>query len=191
MGAAGRLPSETMMRAHHIDESSNFLGQNCALCKQEFAAGDDIVICPEDGSRHHVRCWQANGNKCTAYGCRGEGVIGSPALLRPQRSPSAERSRRRPRVITQEPEQPRSSSGAARPIPNAPGSKVRTLPAGSVGCARTCLLLAIALAIVLFAIGCYGLWAIADYLMLQVWDLPYRAPLSEGLIFFFTTIHLW
>lgn len=179
-----------MIRAHHIGESSTFMGQTCALCKQEFVAGDEIIICPEDGSRHHVRCWQANDNKCTAYGCRGEGAIGSPAVLRPRSSPASERSSRRPRVITQEPERPRSSSNAARPIPNAPGSKVRTLPAGSVGCARTCLLLAIALAIVLFALGCYGLWAIADYLMLHVWDIPYRLPLSEGLIFIFHTLSL-
>ena len=55
---------------------------------------------------------------------------------------------------------------------------MRTLPAGSVGCARTCLLLAI----ILFALGCYGLWAIADYFMLQVWEIPYRAPLAPGLI---------
>ncbi|MEZ4539970.1 MAG: RING finger protein [Chloroflexota bacterium] len=172
-----------MIRAHHIGESSTFLGQTCALCKQEFAAGDEIVICPDDGSRHHVRCWQANGNKCTAYGCRGEGAVGTPVVLRRRGRPSPEPSSHRPRVITQEPERSRADSHTARPIPNAPGSKVRTLPAGSVGCARSCLLLAVALAIVLFAVGCFGLWAIADYLMLQVWDLPYRLPLSEGLIF--------
>ncbi len=171
-----------MIRSHHIGDSSAFLGQTCALCKQEFAAGDEIVVCPEDGSRHHVGCWQANGNKCTAYGCRGQGAIGTPAVLRPHSPAASQRATRRPRVITQEPEPSRASAGAARPIPNAPGSKVRTLPAGSVGCARTCLLIAIAIAIVLFALGCFGLWAIADYLMLQVWDLPYRAPLSPGLI---------
>ena len=175
-----------MIRAHHIGETSTFLGQTCALCKQEFAAGDEIVICPDDGSRHHVRCWQANGNKCTAYGCRGEGAIGTPAVLRRRERPSAEPGTHRPRVITQEPERSRTDPHPARPIPNAPGSKVRTLPAGSVGCARTCLLLAVALAIILFAVGCFGLWAIADYLMLQVWDLPYRLPLSEGLIFLFS-----
>ncbi len=179
-----------MIRAHTISETSTFLGQTCALCKQEFVAGDDIIICPEDGSRHHVRCWQANGNRCTAYGCRGEGAIGMPAVLRPQSRPTAERPGRRPRVITQEPEPARASAGAARPIPNAPGSKVRTLPAGSVGCARTCLLLAIALAIILFALGCFGLWAIADYLMLQVWDIPYRAPLSEGLVILLPNLFL-
>ncbi len=169
-----------MIRAHHIGDSSTFLGQTCALCKQEFVAGDDIIICPEDGSRHHVRCWQANGNKCTAYGCRGEGAIGSPAILRPRTRP--EPRSRRPRVINQETEATRPTSGSARPIPNAPGSKVRTLPAGSVGCARSCLLLAIALAIVLFALGCFGLWAIADYFVMQVLDIPYRLPLSEGVI---------
>lgn len=170
-----------MIRAHHIGDSSTFLGQTCALCKQEFVAGDDIIICPEDGSRHHVRCWQANGNKCTAYGCRGEGAIGSAAILRPRARPESPRTGR-PRVITQEPEPARSTTGSARPIPNAPGSKVRTLPAGSVGCARSCLLLAIALAIVLFALGCFGLWAIADYFVMQVLDIPYRLPLSEGVI---------
>lgn len=171
-----------MIRAHRIGDTSAFLGQTCALCKQEFVIGDEIVICPEDGSRHHVGCWQANGNKCTAYGCTGSGAVGSPALLRPRSRTVQERPSSRPRVITQEPERPRAAPSAARPIPNAPGSKVRTLPSGSIGCARTCLLLAIGIAIVLFALGCYGLWAIADYLMLHVWNLPYRAPLSPGLI---------
>lgn len=166
-----------MIRSHRIDDSSAFLGQTCALCKQEFEAGDEIVVCPEDGSRHHVRCWQANGNKCTAYGCRGAGAVGSVDLpSRPQ--PVRERARPRPRVITQEPESSRSSSTNARPIPNAPGSKVRTLPAGGIGCAQTCLLIAIAIAIVLIAIGCFGLWAIADYLMNEVWNMPYREPVS-------------
>jgi hypothetical protein len=172
----------TMIRAHSLDATSAFLGQACALCKQEFAAGDEIVICPADGSRHHVRCWQANDNKCTAYGCRGEGAIGTPAVLRPRGEPARGRPARRPRIITQEPEEIRPT-GAARPIPNAPGSKVRTLPAGSIGCAQTCLLIAIAIAIVLFALGCFGLWAIADYLVLNVWDIPYRVALTPGLVF--------
>jgi hypothetical protein len=59
---------------------------------------------------------------------------------------------------------------------------VRTLPAGSIGCARFCLLIAIAIAIVLFALGCFGLWAIADYLMLNVWDMPYRIVSAPGLL---------
>lgn len=182
-----------MIRAHRIDENSVFLEQTCALCKQAFTTGDDIVVCPADGSRHHVHCWQANGNKCTAYGCTGAGAVGAPGLgtpatPRPRNQLPRERSSRRPRVITQPAEAPRSAPAAARPIPNAPGSKVRTLPAGSFGCGQSCLLVAIAIAIVLFAVGCFGLWAIADYLMLQVWDVPYRAPLSPGLILQF--IHI-
>jgi hypothetical protein len=167
-----------MIRAHTVAETSAFLGQSCALCKQEFIPGDEIVVCPEDGSRHHARCWQANGNKCTAYGCTGQGAIGASMPL-PQGQPRREPPPRRPRVIDQPGERPPTAPAtAARPIPNAPGSKVRTLPAGSFGCAQACLLIAIAIAIVFFALGCFGLWAIADYLMLQVWDIPYRAPLG-------------
>jgi hypothetical protein len=168
-----------MIRAHTLNESSTFLGQTCALCKQEFHIGDAIVICPADGSRHHVRCWQANGNRCTAYGCRGEGAIGS-TTSRPPGEPPRRAAPRRPRVITQEPEN--RPAATARPIPKSPGSKVRTLPAGSLGCARFCLLIAIAIAIVLFALGCFGLWAIADYLMLNVWDMPYRVVSAPGLL---------
>lgn len=171
-----------MIRAHRIDDSSTFLGQTCALCKQEFVPGDDIVICPEDGSRHHAGCWQANGNHCTAYGCRGAGEIGVAATARPQSTPARSRSVGRTRVITQEPETPRSAPGAARPIPNAPGSKVRTLPAGGIGCARTCLFLAIAIAIILFALGCFGLWSIADRLMTGSGSVPYHLSLTHELI---------
>ena len=160
-----------MIRAHHIGDSSTFLGQTCALCKQEFVSGDEIVICPEDGSRHHAGCWQANGNKCTAYGCTGAGAIG--VLERPQGQPVRERPSRRPRVITQEPEPARASTGAARPVPNAPGSKVRTLPAGSFGCARGCLIVAVILVVILLAMSCFGLWAFADYLMGGAPFLPF------------------
>jgi hypothetical protein len=69
----------------------------------------------------------------------------------------------------------------AEPPPEAARrSKVRVLPTSSLGCAQSCLLLSIAIAIVLFAVGCYGMWAIADYIMLELLDWPYRAPLSES-----------
>jgi hypothetical protein len=151
-----------MIRAHSIGDSSVFLGQTCALCKQEFDIGDEIVVCPADGSRHHVRCWQANGNKCTAYGCRGEGEIGE-AIFPARQQPVRERPRTRPRVINQEPER-RPPGPSARPIPNAPGSKVRTLPAGGIGCARTCLFFAIVVILVLVAVGCFGIWTFAGYI---------------------------
>ncbi|CUS05248.2 protein of unknown function [Candidatus Promineifilum breve] len=175
-----------MIRAHRIDETSVFLEQTCALCKQAFVAGDEIVVCPADGSRHHVHCWQANDNKCTAYGCTGTGVVGAPglgdpAVPRPRNQLPRERSRR-PRVVTMPAESPSPTPAAARPIPNAPGSKVRTLPAGSFGCGRSCLVFAIILAILLLVGGCFGLWAIADFLMTQVGEISNGAPLASGLM---------
>lgn len=159
-----------MIRAHRIGETSAFLGQTCALCKQEFAAGDQIVVCPEDGSRHHAHCWEANNNHCTAYGCRGEGTIGVP--LPPPAGPPV-RERPRARVIAAPESPPRAEParratagrpvGSVRPVPGAPGSKVRTLPAGSVGCARTCLTLTIIGILVVLAMACVGVWAFMSY----------------------------
>jgi len=160
-----------MIRPHHLGDQSTFLGQNCALCKQEFEAGDDIVICPEDGSRHHVHCWQANHNHCTAYGCRGQGIVGAPAPdltfqpateqtpvadAQPEEEPARPPSR--PRIVPIMPPPPRARPTAARPIPNAPGSKVRTLPAGSFGCVRGCFIAVLLLVVVLVALACAGAW---------------------------------
>ena len=36
----------------------------------------------------------------------------------------------------------------------------------------------IAIAIIFFSIGCFGLWAIADYIMLEVLGWHYRVPES-------------
>lgn len=132
-----------------IDKRSPFLGEECALCKDPFAPGEEIILCPEDNSRHHDRCWIANGCKCAAYGCRGQGSIGPETV-------------------------PETVPDANHPLPNpTPGHN-----AGRFGCGQTCLLIGIAIAIIFFSIGCFGLWAIADYLMLNVWDMPYRAPFS-------------
>lgn len=170
-----------MIQAHRLTDTSIFLGQTCALCKQELVSGDEIVICPEDGSRHHVGCWQANGNKCTAYGCTGAGQIGVPT--RPLGQPVREHPARRTRVITQDSEHSPIRPPAARPIPNAPGSKVRTLPAGSFGCARTCLFITIILVVILLAISCFGLWALANRIMMPTNSVPIYAPLFEALAF--------
>jgi hypothetical protein len=135
-----------------VDKQSPFIGEACALCKQPFGPGDEIVICPEDATRHHVHCWRSYGNRCTAYGCTGQGIVDS---------------------VTQEAEGSRSPQGS-----QANETKVQTLPARSFHCAQSCLLLSIAVAIILIAIGCFGLWAIADYIMIDVLDLPYREPLA-------------
>lgn len=189
-----------MIRPHRLDESSAFLGQNCALCKQEFASGDEIVICPEDGSRHHVHCWEANNNHCTAYGCKGEGEVGVP---RPVLGRPGPRRPARPQVIDQQPEPaarprttpplppPRSRPAAARPpaarpIPNAPGSKVRTLPAGGFGCWRTCLFLLIVTAILATALLCAGVWYLTSSVAGEVGSLPVVQSLFPGVGVLFT-----
>ncbi|MBX3059248.1 MAG: hypothetical protein KF770_22495 [Anaerolineae bacterium] len=128
-----------------VDKQSPFLGEECALCKDPLTPGDVVIICPEDGSRHHDRCWIANGNKCAAYGCRGHGELPPP----PTSSP--------PHPVTFSPPHP--------PV--------------HYTLANSCLILSIAIAIILCSVGCFGLWAIADYLMLHVWNLPYRAPFSD------------
>ncbi len=57
----------------------------------------------------------------------------------------------------------------------------RVVPAtATASLAQGCLVLALAVAILLFAVGCFGLWAIADYIMLEILQWNYRAPLVNG-----------
>ena len=180
-----------MIRPHRLGDESTFLGQTCALCKQEFIVDDIIVVCPEDGSRHHANCWEANNNHCTAYGCKGEGEIGVPTPLMGQQ-PARPRPPTRPRIITQDPAplssrprptpppsggRPQPRPAAARPIPNAPGSKVRTLPAGSFGCLRACLFFVLIAAILAAGLACAGAWFLTEYTANEVGNTP-GLPLS-------------
>lgn len=140
-----------------VDKRSPFIGEACALCKEPFAPGDDLAICPEDATRHHVRCWRAYGDRCSAYGCTGHGeVIDSNEF----------------------------GNARVRTVSRVEGreAKVQALPERSFHCAQSCLLIAIAFAILLFAIGCFGLWAIADYLMIDVLGWQYRDPIG-GVIY--------
>ncbi|MCB8929033.1 MAG: hypothetical protein H6652_25790 [Ardenticatenaceae bacterium] len=141
-----------------ITKQSPFLGEECALCKNPFAPGDEVIVCPDDGSRHHTHCWRANGNKCAAYGCRGRGEIESPDAPAPEPPPPQPES------------QPPNNQ---QPVTN-PTRIQRT--ARRFGCGQGCLLVAIAIAIIFFSIGCFGLWAIADYIMLEVLGWQYRVP---------------
>ena len=163
------MPAQSFIRPVLVDEESPFYGEDCALCKESFAVGDEIIICPEDASRHHSHCWQANGSKCTAYGCTGLGEV----LPRQSRS----RTRRRPQVISQQ-EDP------------TPRSKVRTMPSSSMGCAQTCLIISIAIAIVLIAASCFGLWAVADYIFVDVLGWQSRAPFTGMISPYFIEIGL-
>ncbi len=140
-----------------VTKQSPFLGEECVLCKNPLAPGDEIVICPEDSSRHHTHCWRAHGNKCAAYGCRGHGEIET------ETEPEA-------------PPPPRNSRTIATPAATENGRIQRT--ARRFGCGQGCLLMGIAIAIIFFSIGCFGLWAIADYIMLEVLGWHYRVPES-------------
>ncbi|MBE2221785.1 MAG: hypothetical protein IAF02_09605, partial [Anaerolineae bacterium] len=148
-----------MIRPLRVSSRSAFLEQQCALCKEAFVAGDEIIICPEDGARHHTDCWQANGFKCSAFGCTGTGQIstGNEAKTTSTNGPHVAES--------QSPERENAS-------------KVRVMPSSSLGCGQSCLLLSIAIAILVMAFGCFGLWAIADYLMIEVFHFDYRVPFS-------------
>lgn len=136
-----------------IDKRSPFLGESCALCKEPFNPGQEIIICPEDATRHHIHCWIANGNRCTAYGCPGRGE----PIARPP--------------FTDEDDEDEIAH-------EEPGTKVRTMPSSSFSCAQSCLLIAIAIAVLVIAGSCYGLWAMLDYLFLEVFKWDYREPLS-------------
>ena len=143
-----------------IDKRSPFVGESCALCKEPFAPGEEIIVCPEDATRHHTHCWRANQNHCAAYGCGGHGV----PVVRTRFSEDD--------VQSIEGESIEESS-----------SKVRTLPTSSFGCAQSCLIIAIALSIIIFSVSCFGLWAMLDYLLIEVLGWQYRQPLSEVLNF--------
>lgn len=50
-----------------------------------------------------------------------------------------------------------------------------------MGCAQSCLVISIALAIVLIAAGCFGLWAVADYILIEMLGWQYRAPFTGSI----------
>lgn len=159
---------QSFIRPVLVDKESPFRGEGCALCKEPFAVGDEIVICPEDGSRHHTHCWRANGNKCTAYACTGYGEV-LPRQTRP-------RTRRPSRTVI-------AGEASTR-------SKVRTMPSSSIGCAQACLVLGVAIAIVIIAASCFGLWAIADYILIEQLGWQYRSPFSGMILPLLTGVDL-
>lgn len=144
-----------------IDKRSPFVGEACAICKEPFSPGEEIVVCPEDATRHHVPCWVANENHCAAYGCTGHG-----RLVRQRRFVEEEDGEEESEVIQGRVVRERDS-------------KVRTLPTSSVSCAQSCLLLAIAVSIIIFALSCFGLWALFDYIAVEHFGWHYRPPLTE------------
>lgn len=134
------------LRPVPIDTDSPFLEESCALCKETFQTGDEIVVCPDDATRHHVACWQANGSKCTAYGCKGAGAVGKVEVI-PPASP-------RPRVVGGTPE--RSS--------RQPRSKVRVMPALNLSCRAGCMILLVLLTVIIGVSCGLAMWAVYDWI---------------------------
>ncbi|MCB0037430.1 MAG: hypothetical protein KDE51_25540 [Anaerolineales bacterium] len=63
------------IRPIKLKGDSPYIDEPCALCQAPFAVGDKVVVCPEDHVRHHVACWEVNGNHCVALGCEGSGRV--------------------------------------------------------------------------------------------------------------------
>jgi hypothetical protein len=74
-----------------------------------------------------------------------------------------------------EPSPPPAFSPTNQPAAAIPNGRLQQA-ARRFGCGQGCLLVGIAIAIIFFSIGCFGLWAIADYIMLEVLGWGYRVP---------------
>lgn len=168
-----------------IDKPSVILGAACALCRQPFAPQDEIIVCPQDGTQHHTYCWEANGNRCSALGCSGRGPIERPSD--PPPAPAAPQAVVAARGAAARAGRPRQRDAipvildAAPAVPAVPAASADPAPAVVNApwlqqAGQSCIILAIALAILLFGFSCFGLWAIADYIMLHILEWNYRLP---------------
>ena len=160
-----------MVHPQAVDKASPFLGEECALCKQPFAPGDELVVCPEDASRHHTYCWQANHNHCSAYGCNGQGEI---VIAPPRHNGASANGRGR---IRHWPRQIAANETLISLRQIHPETPIQ--PHRHFGVAQSCLVIAIAAAILIVSFSCFGLWAIADYIMMEILDWTYRVPIGS------------
>lgn len=65
---------------------NEYLGCECSVCRKPFAAGDDIVVCPECGTPYHRACYEAAG------GCVHESQHAAGYAWRPPERPQQEAS---------------------------------------------------------------------------------------------------
>ena len=56
---------------------NDYVGCVCSVCNKPFAAGDDIVVCPECGTPYHRACYQAAGG-CVHEAQHAEGYAWQP-----------------------------------------------------------------------------------------------------------------
>lgn len=137
-----------MPNPYSVSSDSPFLENACAFCKADFVLGDEIVVCPQDGARHHAACWQANENHCSAYGCSGEGEVGQPQT-----------------AVALEGEVIQENGRSAYQRVAYGRSKVRTLPQVRFGCGRGCCFMVTVILLLLVGATCFGLWAFTDLIL--------------------------
>lgn len=159
-----------MLHLAVVTKESDMLGAECALCKEPFAPRDEVVECPVDGALHHTFCWVANGNHCTSLGCHGHGSLTDDeddlfagAVLEVEEV-SAESTAPTPATPPSSRRQNRNRSN---------NNSNSQLPF-HLRIAQSCLMISIAIAIIVMAFSCFGIWAIVDYLMLEVFEYGYR-----------------
>lgn len=44
------------------------IGKSCPYCQSAITSGDEVIVCPQCDTPHHVDCWRENGG-CTTFGC--------------------------------------------------------------------------------------------------------------------------
>lgn len=105
-----------MPHSIQITETSPLLHDaNCIYCHVDLELGDHAVVCESCRSPHHADCWQANGSRCSMFGCQDSGAAIQPAarreLPRPlgrrvvtNRPPQASRRRIGRRVVINQPQ---------------------------------------------------------------------------------------
>ena len=49
---------------------------DCPFCHNAIRPGEYVVQCPECSTWHHADCWVELGNRCSQFGCAGEGEVG-------------------------------------------------------------------------------------------------------------------
>ena len=47
----------------------------CPFCGVPLQPDTQVILCPVEGTPHHLECWRRNGNHCSILGCSGQGEI--------------------------------------------------------------------------------------------------------------------
>lgn len=179
-----------MITPQTLEKGSEHIGEQCALCKQPFTNGDLALECPICGAVHHHYCWEENGETCTTLGCPGHGAVGresaaegaapeasttpSDSVAQPVDPPVRPANGRSARMRPGSGRRSAVARGAAAPATAAPTTAIATPASRVTTWAQGCVYLAIAIAILVMGFSCFGLWAIADYILLEILEWNYR-----------------